>query len=121
MGDWSRIDLKRFGADIDRLRADLDADLGPADVRHLRKIGWWSRAWIALGYATAWICPNPVSIFALSFGIFIRWAVLAHHTLHRGYDRCPGLPHWRTSQGFAGSKRTQPFLEIVFCSSFSNS
>ena len=101
MGDWSRIDLKRFGADVDQLRAELDANVGPADVRHLHKIARWSRVWTAIGYATAWVCPNPIAVFALSFGIFIRWAVLAHHTLHRGYDRCPGLPHWRTSQGFA--------------------
>jgi fatty acid desaturase len=99
--EWSRADLKRFGAEVDRLRAELDAELGPEDVRHLRKIERWGWFWSALGYATAWICPNPLAVFALSFGVFIRWAVVAHHTLHRGYDRAPGVPQRLTSQGFA--------------------
>src|SRR5436305_548959 len=45
--------------------------------------------------------PNPLSVFALSFGIFIRWAVLAHHTIHCGYDRVPGVSYRHTSRGFA--------------------
>jgi len=36
----------------------------------------------------------------LSLGQFTRW-LLAHHILHRGYDRVPGIPHRYTSQGFA--------------------
>jgi fatty acid desaturase len=112
MGDWTRIDLKQFSDDIDQLRAELDANVGPADVRHLRRISAWSRVWTFLGYATAWICPNPLSIFALSFGIFIRWAVIAHHTLHRGYDRCAGVPRRRTSQGFGkGWRRFVDWLD----------
>ena len=82
MGEWSHLDLKRVAGEVDQLRAELDADLGPADVRHLRRVERWGRFWTALGYATAWVCPNPLSAFALSFGVFIRWAVLAHHTLH---------------------------------------
>jgi fatty acid desaturase len=112
VGEWSRIDLARFRAEVDQLRTELDADLGPADIRHLRKIEWWGRGWTALGYATAWMFPNPLSVFALSFGIFIRWAVVAHHTLHCGYDRVPGIPKRYTSQGFArGWRRCIDWLD----------
>lgn len=112
MGDWSRLDLGRFAADVDRLRADLDADLGPADLRHLKKAALWGRVWTLLGYATAWLCPNPLSVFALSFGTFVRWAVVAHHTLHRGYDRIPGVPRRYTSQGFArGWRRVRDWFD----------
>src|SRR5277367_5789449 len=95
------IDLKEFATAVDALRAEVDADLGPADFRHLKRIAGWGRAWTVAGYATAWLCPNPFSAFALAFGTFIRWAVLAHHTLHRGYDRLPGIPRRYTSRGFA--------------------
>ena len=105
MGDWKRIDLRRFAADVDALRADLDADVGPADLKHLRKVSLWGRLWTLLGLATAWIAPNPVSVFALSFGAFIRWASVAHHTLHGGYDRVTGVPRSATSRGFAAGWR----------------
>src|SRR4051812_21297754 len=106
------VDLPGFAAAVDRLRADLDADSGPDDVRHLRRVAVWACAWTAVGYATAWLCPNPYSVFALAFGTFIRWAVLAHHTLHRGYERCPGVPERLTSQGFArGWRRAVDWLD----------
>jgi fatty acid desaturase len=112
MGMHSAIDLKGFAGAVDALRAELDADLGPADVRHLKRIAVYGRAWTAAGYATAWLFPNPFSAFALSFGTFIRWAVLAHHTLHRGYDRIPGVPRRFTSRGFArGWRRAVDWLD----------
>jgi fatty acid desaturase len=99
------VDLPRFAMAVDALRADLDRDLGPADISHLRRINRQARALAAAGYATAWLWPNPFSVFALAFATFIRWAVLAHHTLHRGYDRWPGVPERYTSRGFARSWR----------------
>ena len=105
MGDWNRIDLQRFGVEVDQLRTGLDAEVGPDDFKHLKKMEWWGRLWTALGYATAWLWLNPFSAFALSFGAFVRWAVMAHHTLHRGYDRVPGVPSRYTSRGFARGRR----------------
>lgn len=105
MGDWRRIDRARFAADVDALRADLDAEVGPADVKHLRKIALWGRLCTLVGYATAWVCPNPVAALALSLGTFVRWAAVAHHTLHGGYDRAPGVPRRYTRRGFAAGWR----------------
>lgn len=112
MGEWNRGNFDRFAAAVDSLRADLDAQAGPADLRHRRKIEWWGRACTLLGYATAWVCPNPISAIALSVGIFVRWAVIAHHTLHRGYDRLAGVRHSQTSRGFArGWRRYWDWLD----------
>ena len=36
-----------------------------------------------------------------STGGFARWAMVAHHILHRGYDRVPDIPFRLTSKGFA--------------------
>jgi fatty acid desaturase len=106
------VDLHGFAKAVDAIRADLDADLGPADIGHLKRIAALARASTFFGYATAWLSPNPVSIFALAFGTFIRWAVLAHHTLHRGYDRCPGVPPRFTSHYFArGWRRAVDWLD----------
>lgn len=108
----SAVDLPGFAAAVDALKADLDATVGPADVRHLLRVARRARAWTAAGYATAWLCPNPLSAFALAFGTFIRWTVLAHHTLHRGYDRCPGVPSRFTSRFFArGWRRAIDWLD----------
>ena len=99
-GDLGRIDVAGFRDGVDRIRAEAHAAIGAADYRHLRRIEWYGRVATGLGYATAWMIPNPVSAFLLSLGQFTRW-LLAHHILHRGYDRVPGIPHRYTSQGFA--------------------
>jgi len=98
--DLGRIDVAGFREGVDRIRAEAHAAIGAADYRHLRRIEWYGRVATGLGYATAWVIPNPFSAFCLSLGQFTRW-LLAHHILHRGYDRVPGIPHRYTSQGFA--------------------
>lgn len=39
-----------------------------------------------MGYATAWIAPNPISSYLIAQGKFTRWTSVAHHVLHGGYD-----------------------------------
>ena len=58
---FSSVDHKAFARDVEALHASLKADLGLADYRHLLKMVWWSRLSTLLGYATAWIMPNPLS------------------------------------------------------------
>ncbi len=94
------LDLAGISAAIDRRKAEAHANIGPADFTHLKRIERYGRLATFLGYATAWIIPNPLSAFLLSLGQFTRW-LLAHHILHRGYDRVPGIPRRYTSQVFA--------------------
>jgi len=98
--DFGDIDVAGFSAAIDRLKSEAHANIGPADLAHLRRIEGYGRVATLLGYATAWIIPNPLSAFLLSLGQFTRW-LLAHHILHRGYDRVPDVPGRYTSRGFA--------------------
>lgn len=84
------IDTAAFARDIAQLGEELRAECGPADVRHLRKIEAWGLLCSSVGLATAWLGPNPLSIFALSTGRFARWTMIAHHVGHRGYDRVGG-------------------------------
>jgi fatty acid desaturase len=100
LGEFDGIDVTGFCAAIDRLKAEAHANIGPADFAHLRRIERYGRVATLLGYATAWVIPNPLSAFLLSLGQFTRW-LLAHHILHRGYDRVPGIPRRYTSHAFA--------------------
>ncbi len=102
--DPSSVDVEALLKDIQALRAEVDASLGEADAAHLRKLERWGRAATALGAATCWLAPNPLSAAALSLGRSTRW-LLMHHVGHRGYDRVPGVPPERTSKGFAKGHR----------------
>lgn len=98
--DLSDIDADAFLADLMTLRREVDASLGAEDLAHLRKIERWGRTATALGLATAWLGPNPVSVVGLALGRSTRW-LLMHHCGHRGYDKVPGVPARYTSKVFA--------------------
>ena len=97
-------DLLAFSEGLKRIREEL-GDPGEADFEHLQKIERWGRTATAIGLATAPLGPNPLSIAALSLGRTTRWTMMAHHVLHKGYDKTPGIPERYTSKGFAKGKR----------------
>lgn len=94
-----------FARELDALLTRTRAELGTDDLTHLARIERWGRVCTVLGYGTAWIAPNPASMFLISQGRLTRWAMVAHHVMHRGYDRVPDAPEARTSRGFARGKR----------------
>ncbi|NOR40288.1 MAG: fatty acid desaturase, partial [Gammaproteobacteria bacterium] len=72
-----KIDRDQLAADIAAIHEQITVDATPdADLRHLRKMEWWGRICTLLGYATAWMIPNPVSALLISQGIFTRWALI---------------------------------------------
>jgi fatty acid desaturase len=88
-----KMDVKEHEAFIEALTAlgrQLKEQAGPEDLKHLHKIRRWVWGATALGYATAWIAPNPISVCALSLGRFGRWTAVAHHIGHKGYDKVGG-------------------------------
>lgn len=90
--------------ELSRLREKAAARVGAEDLAHLRKIERWGWLASALGFATAWVFPNPLSAAALSLGRSTRWLMM-HHVGHRAYDRIPGAPARYTSQGFGAGWR----------------
>jgi fatty acid desaturase len=84
------MNLPEFAQDIQALGQRLRRKSGAEDLAHLRKIEGWGRRATALGYATAWMGPNLVSMAALSTGRFARWTMVAHHVGHNGYERAGG-------------------------------
>jgi fatty acid desaturase len=103
-----------FSRELDALLAETRAGLGQDDLDHLTRIEWWGRACTAAGYATAWILPNPASMLLLSQGRLTRWAMVAHHVVHRGYDKVPNVAAERTSERFArGFRRFLDWLDWI--------
>lgn len=99
-----RIDLDGFAAGVQALRVEMLRELGPADIRHLRRTERIGRAATAAGLATAWLAPNPFSAAALALGGSTRW-LLMHHIGHRGYDKVPGVAPRHTARVFARGRR----------------
>jgi fatty acid desaturase len=107
------VDLDAFLKDLVALGDEWRASLGPEDLSHLEKLERWGRAATAVGAATAWVAPNPLSVIGLALGRSSRW-MLMHHVGHRGYDRVPGTPKRLTSQFFAkGARRFVDWLEWI--------
>lgn len=98
-------DLDAFERALDALRAEVDARLGPADTAHLARIEALGRACAVLGLAACWFGVNVFAVVLLSLGTFVRWAIVAHHVTHGGYDKVPNTPPRYRSKVFGRSGR----------------
>ncbi|NOT86015.1 MAG: fatty acid desaturase [Methylococcaceae bacterium] len=110
--NYHAVDRVQLAKDLDAIQRELLSETTQADFEHLKKIEWWGRICSILGYSTAWIMPNPISAYFISQGNFTRWTTIAHHVLHRGYDKVPGIPKRYTSKVFArGWRRYLDWLD----------
>ncbi len=102
---FSNIDVQAFARELDAIRLRAESELGADDLRHLKRTKQL-QTWLSIaGYATAWTMPNPVSVLLLGVANTSRWTIVAHHVLHKGYDKVPGAPAELTSRAFAIGKR----------------
>ena len=97
--------LEAFARGLAALRAEVAAEIGADDVAHMKRAERWGRACTALGYATAWIAPNPVSACLISLGNTSRWTIMMHHLGHRAFDDVQGAPSRYHSKRFAAGRR----------------
>ena len=95
-----KTDYEGFTREIEALRRDAFQSLCHQDFLHLIKIERLGKLFSLLGFATAWMIPNPISAVLIAQGILTRW-LLMHHISHGGYDNVPGIPPEYTSQIFA--------------------
>jgi fatty acid desaturase len=108
------LDYAAFASDLDQLRRELLAELGPGDERHLRRIARVGQLATGLGYATGWLAPNPLSMLLLATGSSTRWAIVMHHVSHKALDRIEGVPEAWTSKKFAqGARRFVDWLDWI--------
>lgn len=100
------IDREQLVDNLNAIQKQIIEETNPVeDLRHLKKMQLWGRLCTLLGYATAWILPNPVSALLISQGIFTRWTLITHPISHGGYDGIPGIASRYTSKGFASGWR----------------
>lgn len=98
--EWIRnLDYDAFAKDVTGLGKELQKSAGQADVDHLNKILDWRNLACAIGVATMWLDPNPITIAALSTWTYASWTMVAHHTCHGGYNRVDAGKY--NSRGFA--------------------
>lgn len=114
-------DVENFTQEIMALRRATHERLSLDDFKHLQKIERWGKLSTLAGYSTAWMMPNPVSAFLMAQGNVTRWAVLAHHVLHKGYDKIEGVPERYTSTGFAqGFRRLLDWNDWILPEAWNN-
>ena len=99
--DLGQLDIKNFARELEAIRRKLEAEADAKDFQHLLKIERWGRVCSAVGLFTSALIPNPLSAWLICQGRATRWTILAHHVLHKGYDRLPKIPERYTSKGFA--------------------
>lgn len=89
--EWiADFDLNAFSTEIRALGKELQAQQGPADMKHLKKMVLWSNLLAWTGLLTMCFHINIVSIACLSTWTCTRWTMIAHHTCHGGYDKVSG-------------------------------
>ncbi len=96
-----QLDLNALAKELDALHQEMLQTQGAEDLAHLQKMRTWARRCTQMGYATAWLAPNPLSALLLAQANFARWAVIAHPVCHRAYDRIEETPKHLTSKHFA--------------------
>jgi fatty acid desaturase len=112
---YHAVDREQLAKDINAIQAELLRKTDMSDFEHLKKIESWGKICSFLGYATAWIAPNPISAYLISQGNFTRWTTIAHHVMHRGYDKIEGIPVHYTSKGFAkGWRRCIDWMDWMY-------
>uniref|UniRef100_A0A7S0FKY3 Fatty acid desaturase domain-containing protein n=1 Tax=Pyrodinium bahamense TaxID=73915 RepID=A0A7S0FKY3_9DINO len=96
----AKLDLPAFGKEVHELGRRLKAEQGREDQAHLEKMVLWSRICAAVGLATMWLTPNPLTVLALSLWTHSAWTMMGHHVSHGGYNRTDDSGTYN-SRGFA--------------------
>ena len=92
--------LEEFAARIDRIRARVEAEVGPADVAHIKRVRRFSTAMEVAGRTLIHVSLDPVT-FAV--GVTALWlhkqveaTEIGHTTLHGAFDKLPGAEAFRS-------------------------
>lgn len=96
--------LRRFGEAIDDIRRRVEAEVGEADVRYVRRLDRFSRAMEIVGRVLIHVSFEPVTFGA---GVLALWlhkqlqaTEIGHTALHGAYDGLPGAERY-ASRRFA--------------------
>lgn len=109
------VSARNFAQAIASLKQEALSSLSIDDANHLKKVIWTNRFFFCLGFITAWIYPNPLSMIAISLSLTGTWCVVVHHVCHGGYDKVPGLAKHYHSERFAmGWRRYLDWFDWIY-------
>lgn len=110
----SQDSMQRLARELFMLKHQAENNLSKKDYWHLYKIIWANRIFLLIGFATAWIWPNPISMVCISLALFGQWTMVAHHACHGGYNKL-GFAKRYHSQYFArGWRRVIDWLDWIY-------
>jgi len=101
LNSYKNVNREALAKDLDAIYKEISERTNEDDFKHIKKMELWGRACSFLGYATAWIAPNPISALLISQGSFTRWTQMTHPIVHKGYDKIENIPERYTSKKFA--------------------
>ena len=97
--------LEAMTQEILTLRYQAEHTISKKDYLHLKQIIWVNRLLLFIGFSTAWIIPNPISMLVIGVAITGMWTIITHHVLHGGYDAIANIPKRYHSERFASGWR----------------
>ena len=98
---YQSVNREQLAKDITAIHQQSLADTGIEDFNHLKSMERWGKICSVIGYATAWIIPNPISALLISQGSFSRWTQVGHPVVHRAYNKQKDVDKNYTSKKFA--------------------
>jgi hypothetical protein len=101
LNSYQSVNREQLAKDITAIHKQSLAETSIEDFKHLKKMERWGKACSFIGYASAWIIPNPISALLISQGSFTRWTQVGHPVIHRALDKVDGVQENYTSKKFA--------------------
>lgn len=94
--------IKQFGAELDRLRERVEAQLGAEDRAHLKRVARASLGLEVLGRGLIHVSFGPVGlglgILSLTAGKLINGIEIGHSALHGNFDKLEGAEKYHSKQ-----------------------
>lgn len=107
------MDDSSFANELQVIKKKAISDISEKDYRHLRKIIWLNRFFLAVGLGTAWLAVNPLSILCISFYLTGHWVIVAHHVTHGGYDHT-GSKRYNSKRFAQGWRRFIDWFDWIY-------
>ena len=86
--------LRGFGEELDRIRKEIEAQVGEADVRHVRRLQRFSKVMEAIGRVLLHVSFEPITFIGGVLALWIHKQLQAteigHTALHGAYDGLTG-------------------------------
>lgn len=101
VGDSTEITrFRRFGEEIDAIKARVESELGADDVRYVKRLNRFSRACEVVGRVLIHVSFEPLGFGAGVIALWIHKQLQAtevgHTALHGAYDKLPGAEKFRS-------------------------